>query len=140
MSDTKFAIGSEWRTRGGWKATVVWKYRNGNFQVIHELGGNEIAFGHTESGYLLHVANETEFDLLTPWTESPRLPDGVPWPKWAKAAARDENGEWFWFGSVPKSGFSIWNTAGFDARMHPTEYPDFKGDWRDSLIVRKEGE
>ena len=139
--NNKFPIGSEWKTRGGWKATVVWHYDSGYILVVHDRPGDVYHHTHLPDG--LFAAVNSLGDLLTPWTTSPQLPEGATWPRWAKAAAMDSGGGWHWWDTVPVDDSGYWTPSlrdTFSAPMHPSERPNFTGNWKDSLIVRKEGE
>jgi len=55
-------------------------------------------------------------------------------PKWAKAAAQDEDGRWYYYDKVPRPGFSGWLFKGRKSRFIKLTEPNVK--WREALILR----
>lgn len=63
-------------------------------------------------------------------------------PDWCKAVAMDRYGVWWRYDTTALlKGIDAWlcDSSMFTHRMHPSEYPTFDGDWKDSLCVRPEG-
>lgn len=131
-NETKFKVGSVWRTRGGWKATVVCAARHGWLVVLHERASQDIPTLHDKDG----ESSLPSYGLLAPWIDRPVIKD---WPKWAKAAAMNEGGVWHWLEKVPSLS-SLWVGVGFCVPFHKSEIPNWTGDWRESLVVREGGE
>lgn len=135
-NEHKFKIGSVWRTRGGWKATVVCAARHGWCVVLHEKVSQDIPALHDKDG----STGLPAYALDTPWIDRPVIKD---WPKWAKAAAMDRDGSWYWYELVPKPVCGRWGLESSEAdsrRFHRLETPTWQGDWRESLVVREGGE
>ena len=65
MSDHKFAIGTEWRTRGGWKATVLVD-DGGEIPIWVAHDGNRGRW-HLPDG--LPLGGASNYDLIAPWSE-----------------------------------------------------------------------
>ena len=55
-------------------------------------------------------------------------------PKWAIAAAQDEDGRWYYYGKVPRPGFTGWLFRGKRSRFIKLTEPN--ADWRETLILR----
>ena len=68
MTKTKYEIGSQWRTRGGWRAVVV----------THEADGLLVWHSNTEKTCKLYYDGclegnaATAWDLIEPWKEPKR--------------------------------------------------------------------
>lgn len=63
-------------------------------------------------------------------------------PAWCKAVAMDQDGWWNRFEHTPNRSGEMWlrqKNGGFTQTMHPSESPQWDGDWKDSLCVRLEG-
>ena len=52
-------------------------------------------------------------------------------PEWAKYSAMDEDGEWYWFQTVPRQYGSVWACQGKSQYIG-----NFETDWRYSLTKR----
>lgn len=139
-TETKFKIGSVWRTRGGQKATVVWIKRDGTLVVVIHRPLHDVVVLHSKDGSEWNY--ESAGDLITPWVDRPELPPGVAWPKWAKAFSQSSTGNWHWWDETPLQVSNVWHSVNgtYCIPMHPTERPNWTGDWRESLVVREGGE
>jgi hypothetical protein len=65
----------------------------------------------------------------------------VDWSRereWVKAVAMDSDGKWFRYDKFPEIGkYDAWWADGCKHQsMHRSEYPQFTGDWKDSLCIR----
>lgn len=71
----KFEIGSQWKTRGGWRAVVVSHYAN-SMMVWHDMG--RLPLDRTQEHKLCGIGIDVKpayvstIDLMTPWIE-PRI-------------------------------------------------------------------
>lgn len=134
--ELKLELGKSYRTRGGWKATVVWDKFRGRLPmaaVHHEKDVDVVRF-HREDGMVGYLPCRTA-DLIVPWVEKPEITD---WPKWAKTAAMEKDGNWFWYDTVPLIDGCCWDCGEKHCTpFHPSEVPDWNGDWKDSLVVKE---
>lgn len=66
---SKFEVGSQWKTRGGWRAVIVtMRDKENGFDVFHEH--EECIWGHeSEGAYAGDETSERNYDLIEPWTE-----------------------------------------------------------------------
>jgi hypothetical protein len=88
----------------------------------------------------IFLTHECADDLISPWIDAPV----VDWSKereWVKAIAKDRSGSWCRFDGVPVMAKENWliDDPFRYIWMHPSEYPQFTGDWKDSLCIRPEG-
>ena len=79
-------------------------------------------------------------DIIGPWIEKP-IVDWSVMPKWAKYAAKDKDGKWFWYVFLPliSSSDSVnWELKTlYFCGFIPKEFsPQFDGDWTQSLVER----
>jgi hypothetical protein len=130
-----------YRTRGGGKARVLCTDAAGPRPVVgyicHETSVSVLSWSWCG------VAGSTvgPLDLAEPWVEKP----AVDWGRereWVKAVAMDQSGLWFRYEELPVAdyGCGTWDSDGRRVQnMHPSEYPQFTGNWKDSLCVRPEG-
>jgi len=120
-------------------------------------GGKDVRI-YAEDGvgtYSIHGAiRESAGWITTTWTKDgkneaggssdediiPNTPthDWSKEPAWVKAVAMDASGNWFRFDGVPELCGNVWMRESYSA-MHPSEYPDYDGDFESSLMVRPEG-
>lgn len=135
-NETKFKVGSAWKTRGGQRVTVIHIYKNGD--VLSITDGETLVLTRGDGRH--HSASEN--DLVAPWIDRPELPPGVAWPKWAKAFSQSSTGNWHWWDQTPSQVDNVWHSVNGThcIRMHPTETPQWTGDWSESLVVRDGGE
>ncbi len=130
-----------WETRDGRKARVLCTDAPGRCPVkgyIETAEGESGAMSWALNGEWLSPSS-TGADLIRQWADRPV----VDWSKereWVKAVAMDASRRWFRYERCPVLGENVW-LAGtiFHQWMHPTEYPQFTGNWTDSLCVRPEG-
>jgi len=130
-----------WETRNGRKARVLCVDAPGSHPVkgYVEKAGGSCSQGWTADGAIC-LTDEADEDLIRPWVDRPV----VDWSKergWVKAIARDGDGSWWRFDGPPIQCAAKWDDAScrFSQRLHPSEYPRFNGNWKDSLCVRPEG-
>ena len=67
---SKFEIGSQWKTRGGWRAFVVSKLASGGFGAWHD-GVPQDAY-HTPDGVTGNIGGgvfDSNNDLIEPWKD-----------------------------------------------------------------------
>ena len=67
---SKFTVGSQWRTRGGWRAVVVSKLASGGFGAWHD-GVPQDAY-HTPDGVTGNIGGgvfDSNNDLIEPWKD-----------------------------------------------------------------------
>jgi hypothetical protein len=129
-----------YRTRGGRKARVLCTDAEGPYPIVGYIcyeGGPATCLWDWDS-----VSGSTRgpLDLVHPWVDAPV----VDWSKereWVKAVAMDKDGRWVRYNVTPKAdGSGNWWFPDCEfQRIHPSEYPQFTGDWKDSLCVRPEG-
>ena len=71
MTDNKFTIGSQWKTRGGWRAVVVtnpdYAYK---IAVWHDSGMQEARLHHLDGTCFF---DKSEFELIEPWVEPRKI-------------------------------------------------------------------
>ena len=132
----KLELGKSYRTRGGWKATVIATDLRGEypFAAKHTQQDRDEVEEHNADGEWIH-GHGSEVDIIAPWTEKPLIT--APWPRWAKACATDFHRFWRWYDMEPHAneyGYS----GGVAISFHPSEVPVFSGDWKDSLVLRPE--
>lgn len=70
MTENKFTVGSQWTTKGGWRAVVVTNIKTG-YLVWHE-NENETFLHHTNGAHTV----DTDYDLINLHTE---LRKGTVW-------------------------------------------------------------
>lgn len=131
-----------WETRDGRKARVLCT----DAEFIYPcVGYVEIRNGDvrlvtwTLNGRLHGTTSDYNDDLIRPWIDRPV----IDWSKerdWVKAITMDAGGQWFRSSKVPNQGVNCWHDGGWCQRMHPSEHPQFTGDWKDSLCVRPKDE
>ena len=63
----KFAVGTEWRTRGGWKAVVI--SHNSSFRPVLVRHENSHDVYHSSNGQKL--PKPSDHDLIAPWRDTP---------------------------------------------------------------------
>ncbi len=69
---SKFTIGSQWKTRGGWRAIVVRipRFDGEDFVCFHDMSYNEIdTYRHFEDGRYAGHSTRGRHDLIEPWQE-----------------------------------------------------------------------
>lgn len=84
---SKFTIGSQWKTRGGWRAVVV-EHDTKYMRVYHS--NCKSAIGHEPNGRLSDSGNDAAEDLIEPWPEPRtgtvwvhvRVEEGVDYVDW----------------------------------------------------------
>jgi hypothetical protein len=102
---------------------------------------HEVIVSHHLDDGRIFLTHECADDLVSPWIDAPV----VDWSKerdWVKAIAMDQSGLWFRYEELPVAdyGCGTWDSDGRRVQnMHPSEYPQFTGNWKDSLCVRPEG-
>lgn len=126
-----------WETRDGRKARVLCTDAPGEYPVVGYVvsGGKADPWVWFPDGSGLNCGGR--LDLERPWIDSPI----IDWSKereWVMAIATDGGGTWFRYSKVPNQGVNCWHDGGWSQRMHPTEHPQFTGNWKDSLCVRPE--
>lgn len=134
-----------WKTRGGGKARVLCTDATECQQPLHGYLVNASKITHFASwwpdGGESLTGNVSFHDLISPWVDAPV----VDWSRereWVRAIARDEDGDWNRYDSVPVADehLPMWvSQTCVTQLMHPSECPQFTGDWKDSLCVRPEG-
>ena len=128
-----------WKTRDGRKARVLCVDAQGRYPCVGYVEYKDCVSPEswTEEGANVNAA-QTRGDLVSPWIDAPV----IDWSKereWVKAIALDGAGIWFRYSKVPNQGVNCWHDGGWSQRLHPSEQPQFTGDWKDSLCVRPEG-
>ena len=72
----KFTIGSQWKTRGGWRAVAVGVFEDGGLLAAHDINGR---LHETEliahCNYGMYSGDLRKYDLIEPWAE-PIVHDG----------------------------------------------------------------
>ncbi len=131
-----------WETRDGRKARVLCTDAPGEYPIVGYVvfEGKADPWVWFPDGSGLNCGGR--LDLERPWIDRPT----IDWSKereWVKAVARDEIGNWFRYSVTPsKTENGQWiddGSAPCEVQwMHPSEYPQFTGDWKDSLCVRPE--
>jgi hypothetical protein len=130
-----------WETRDGRKARVLCTDAPSSYPVVgyimYEHGCS--CSNWTSSGSFSNSMGQN--DLIRPWVDRP-LVDWSREREWVKAVAMDDTGFCYRFDVVPAPSGRIWSiqSGGFCSKMHPSEYPQFTGNWKDSLCVRPEVE
>jgi hypothetical protein len=56
------------------------------------------------------------------------------WPSWADYAAMDSGGSWYWYEGKPVASSGLWGWGKHITSFHPSEFPAFTGDWKESLV------
>lgn len=132
--ETKITVGY-WERRDGKRARVLATDVAGELPVVW-VDDEGYAYQCHADGTYLSTMQESFVDLIKPWVDKPI----VDWSKerdWVKAIAKDLDQRWWRLDAVPKGHDGIgWRAHTFGSRMHPSEYPTFSGDWKDSLIIR----
>lgn len=129
-----------WGTRDGRKARVLCTDAPGTHPV---KGYIEIHAGSCSAGWTANGAwcldQESDADLICQWVDRPV----VDWSNerdWVKAIAQDMCGYWYRFNGIPTVQGNVWTgIENFTQKMHPTEYPRFSGDWKNSLCLTPKG-
>jgi hypothetical protein len=67
MTNEKFPIGSQWKTRGGWRAVVVSHSSNSCLRVWHENREKDTTVHYPNGRFATRVDDGA--DLIEPWTE-----------------------------------------------------------------------
>lgn len=91
----KFEIGSQWKTRGGWRAVVVGHIPVGCF-VWHEE--DEKSYAHIEDGKRNSALSQHRYDLIEPWKE-PVVHEG--WQNYYPADM---------YCKIPKANSGLWKS------------------------------
>lgn len=94
-TQSKFTVGSYWRTRNGRKARVLANDVNGNYPTVVAMqsGGYERVVLLTADGRYFYEGNGQDgFDLITPWVDPPAPPP--PPRKLYPAVYRDDGVVW----------------------------------------------
>lgn len=63
---SKYEIGTQWRTRGGWRA-MVFKNTEAGSICIHDVSPYGAIESHADAGNVCDAANL--YDLIEPWVE-----------------------------------------------------------------------
>ncbi len=128
-----------WETRDGRKARVLCTDAPGEWPVVGYIicGNNAEPWVWFADGRGQKFGGE--LDLIRPWIDRPT----IDWSKereWVKAVAMDRCGSWCRFDGIPTCAKENWliDDPFRYIWMHPSEYPQFAGDWKDSLCVRPE--
>jgi hypothetical protein len=132
-----------WETRDGRKARVLCTDAKFIYPCVGyiELDHGDVKLVTWTLGGRFHGSDsDHNEDLIRPWVDRP----AVDWSKereWVKAVARDHGGRWWRYDREPIHCMTGWDDAPckFSQCMHPSEYPQFTGSWRDSLCLRPEG-
>lgn len=134
----KIEAGKYYRTRDGRKARVLCTdHVKLNYPVAGSIGG-ELYSWTGEGEFYRGTINI--IDLVAEWIDKPELPPGVVLPSWAnKAMAMDESGRWHCFSHTPEIYDIEWvfpetETGQFYAIPRDC-CPEWRGDWKDSLVV-----
>lgn len=131
---------SKWKdkTRGGHPVRIYAEDGKGPYPIhgaINEGDGWKIRMWSTD-GTLWHSDISADSDLVA----SGPIIDWSKQPDWCKAVAMDYDSVWHRFVGKPYLVGGIWyNCDCFRQQIHPSEYPAFDGDWKDSLCIRPEG-
>lgn len=147
-------VGAYFENRSGEKVEILKIDAPGPYPVIaYNLDARNVV-RLTGGGYYLTPGGGIYLsqpgDLVCPWVTSLVWPEYAP--RWANALARDRGvDQWFWYenSKACKVVDVFWvhlNDAGHRrtrdepgylfVRAHPSEYPDFTGDWKQSKAVR----
>lgn len=107
---------------------------------------------HTDGYWIPHTLRIESHDILSVHLSRPVV-DWPAMPKWAKAVVKNKDESWRWFTVkevVPVADFiwelgnkvsSIFSSEYKDSGLIPPAYaPKWEGDWKDSLVLRPEGE
>lgn len=130
------------KTRGGHPVRIYAEDGGGKYPIhgAIDYGEGWVANTWTSEGAITVGGVFSERDIIstTPIIDWSKQPD------WCKAAARDRSGNWYRYNCVPSLGKYRWHRPlgmedTFSQPLHPSEYPTFEGDWKDSLCVRPEG-
>lgn len=134
----KITIGY-WETRDGRKARVLCTDAPGDYPIVGYIvsGGKADPWLWFPDGSGLNCGGR--LDLERPWVDRPAINWAVE-RDWVKAVAGDEDGQWFRYSGTPVLGpVEEWSPNGNAFQwMHPSECPQFTGNWKDSLCVRPE--
>jgi hypothetical protein len=138
MAESKFKVGSFWRTGGGKKAKILANdlRRPSPILGVIRLMGIDYIHAWRENG---KTDQRDSHDLIEPWVDKPKIE--VNWaamPAWAKYVAMDANGMWWHYRKKPEHRSAYWFYVPF-AECIPFKYnPKVTGDldWRESLCVR----
>jgi hypothetical protein len=103
---------------------IMYCYENGHLFALHQ------------NGMFYDDKTESEFDLISEWTE----PVEIPWsdyPKWCRWVAMDKDGEWCGFVSIPRQRMDGWYSMDVSFYI-PEDYTprNFTSDWTESLFER----
>ena len=77
MTEHKFAIGTDWRTRGGWKAVVSENNHSDPVLPIRVMHGSRylrVPKWHRSDG-TVQSGRVPDFDLIAPWDATPSAKD-----------------------------------------------------------------
>lgn len=150
-SPLRLVAGQHYATRAGARATVLAiEPRQAEGGVIGMFrcrdSGRLFVCAWNADGRYAHgtIGKDHIDDLVGPWVEPPPAVDWPALPAWARFAAMDPGGRWFWFAFAPTpvagSGWQARPSASFDAWHHgeipPEHAPAYAGDWRQSLVDR----
>lgn len=131
-------------TREGNKVVIYKTGLPGTYSVhgaIYDSNTDEwIVESWTENGYYRENYPTCENDIVAIWKSDPPDFDRTLLPAWANAAiAMDLNGQWFCYSATPKIRGDRWSIVHTDIdvaeRIPPSFVPDWKGNWRNSLVV-----
>lgn len=128
------------KTCGGYPVRIYAEDGVGKYPIHGAINYGEgwVANTWTSDGEITASRVFSERDLIpaTPIIDWSKQPD------WCKAVAMDEDGLWCRFEMLPRASACMWlrgSAAGFCQPMHPSESPQFDGNWKESLCVRPEG-
>lgn len=139
--------------------TTEYKTRNGRLAIVSKTAGDRYAYylgsvsgwycAWREDGSVCNGRSRTwddPSDIVGPWKEEKKAPK-VDWSKFPahfRYLAMDEGGSWYGYLQKPTPDSEVdMFVAAIDSTnydnlfdIYPEDYPDFDGDWRDSLCVR----
>lgn len=134
----KIEPGKFYKTRSGRKARI-YAVDGDSVRPIHGAiiaNGDWILAGWGMDGNFYDSSNESEYDLISEWTE-PLDFDWSVLPPWMNWIAKDSDDNWWAFSHKPFLTKSIWETNGDGLSIPPNYAPkNFTGDWTKSLHER----
>jgi hypothetical protein len=128
-------VGKKYNLANGGTAVCVGTYKlDGDVWAVMQ-DGHKLHTVNVTTGAVLFSSVEHALEVVGTHIERPV----VDWSKerdWVKAIAMGNDTRWYRYDSVPMLLQGVWRGNGYTQLMHPSEYPTFDGDWKDSLVTR----
>ena len=63
-------VGTQWKTRGGWRSVIVDVYDDGAYRAWHDIGVGDLCLNYTAAEHLVSAktGEATAYDLVELWT------------------------------------------------------------------------